>query len=86
MNCPHAEKEFTPCQIVQHPDKNREHIYYCKVCQQCYDVREIGEESANSQFIVIAGIALLIFGITIMSTPAPYTPDAPRIESSYSAE
>lgn len=86
MNCPHAEKEFLPCQIAQHPDKNRDHIYYCKVCQQSYDVREIGDESANSQLIVIAGIALLIFGVTIMSNPVPSTPSAPRIESSYSAK
>lgn len=86
MNCPHADKKFLPCQITQHPDQNKGHINYCKVCGQSYDVREIGEESDRSQFIIIAGIALLIFGITIISKPDPYTPDAPRIESSYSAE
>lgn len=85
MNCPHVGKEFPPCQITQHPDPKKAHINYCKVCGQSYDVREIGEESDYSLFIMIAGIALLIFGTTIISNPAPY-PDAPRIGSSYSTK
>jgi len=83
MNCPHIGKEFPPCQITQHPDQKKAHVNYCKACAQSYDVREIGEESDRSPFIIIATIGLLIFCATIISNPAPY-PDAPRIENSYS--
>ncbi|MCL1468608.1 hypothetical protein [Argonema galeatum] len=73
MNCPNQEKQILPCKIVQHPSK--EHIFFCKVCQESYDVREIGTESSNNPFLVILGVVLVIFGIAVMSSqPSPPTP------------
>jgi len=75
MNCPHKDKPFLPCEIVPHP--NNGNIMYCRKCTEYYDVREIGNESSNNSFIVILGIVLVIFGITIMSNqPAPSAPSA----------
>lgn len=77
MNCPHKDKPFLPCEIGQHPEKNKGHIMYCRKCTEYYDVREIGNESSNNSFIVILGIILVIFGIAIISNQsAPSAPSA----------
>ena len=73
MNCPNQEKHILPCKIVQHPYK--EHIFFCKLCQESYDVREIGEVSSNNPLFIILGIVLVIVGIAVMSNPpTPATP------------
>lgn len=71
MNCPYKDKESPPCNVIEHPQK--ENIFFCKVCQESYDVREIGQESSGNPLLLILGIMLVIIGIKVTFSE-PVTP------------
>jgi hypothetical protein len=78
MDCPHKNSQSPPCDVAQHPYK--QDVYFCKVCQESYSIRDIGNDQSINSMIVVAGIILVIFGVAIMSAdeslpPAPSQPN-----------
>jgi hypothetical protein len=72
MNCPDKDKSFRACDIIQHP--HDENIFFCKVCQESFDVRRIrtGNESFfNSLLVIILSVILASIGITRSEQPVP---------------
>jgi hypothetical protein len=83
MNCPYTNAKTPPCDVVQHP-YNRD-CFFCKVCQDYFDVHEIRNQSASTSLLMIVGTFLVILGIlmsnqSVPSTSPPLNPSSP-IES-----
>lgn len=75
-NCPYKNKQVLPCDVIQHPDKDKECIFFCKVCQESYDVREIGSGASSNPFIIImVTIIVIVLGVNFFSEqPSPSIP------------
>jgi len=78
MNCPYKNAKSPPCDVVQHPyDRD---CFFCKVCQDYFDVHEVHNQFSYSSLLMIVGTFLVIVGILMSNQSVPSTP--PQVNSS----
>lgn len=61
MNCRFQNNRHLrqmPCNYVPHPHKKN--IRYCTVCQDHYDIRDVGNEATGGIILTILGIIIML--------------------------
>ncbi|MFB2977030.1 hypothetical protein [Microseira sp. BLCC-F43] len=67
-DCPYQDNtnlHSLPCNFQRHPDSDKQHLYFCTVCEKICDTKKITQENPEkspdlvSQLLLIAGLVLL---------------------------
>jgi hypothetical protein len=67
-DCPYQDNQnlhSLPCNFQRHPGADKQHLYFCSVCEKICDTQKIPEEKKEkspdlvSQLLLIAGLVLV---------------------------